>query len=236
MCRSPRRVPAGLWVLPVVMTLLSLMLPAAASADTVTPARHCTHGDRYVELDGERSVVATAPDGYLIASFCVDSGGRHSRSEVHTLSTPQPSTVVRRSDGRWMEGYSVTYVEDSEDEAGDGDDGAGNESDGDGESGQPGEEQSPTAEETEKPGRTQAVPETTPEPTPSALVEVTEQPEHPSQMTALSDGEELRITSLDDDSDDDDENLRAVVVAGSIILLGLLAGAVALLVRLPGQR
>lgn len=53
-------------------------------------------------------------------------------------------------------------------------------------------------------------------------------------MSRLSDGEELRITSLDEDGDE--EGLRSLVVAGSIIIIGLLAGMVALLVRLPGQR
>ncbi|GGU09271.1 hypothetical protein GCM10007979_03960 [Nocardioides albus] len=74
----------------------------------------------------------------------------------------------------------------------------------------------------------------TPAPGRQTPKDISEQSEESSQMTRLNDGEELRVTSLDED--DDEDGLRSLVVAAGIIIVGLLAGMIALLVRLPGQR
>jgi hypothetical protein len=257
----------SLWALAAIMALLSLLFAAPASADTVTPVRYCAHGDGYRELDGGSSAVVSAPEGYLIVSYCVDSRGRKGSSEVHTLSTPQRTTVVWHSDGRSLAGYSVEYArggasgrpetdtdEQPEDERDERDE--QDERDEDRKPGKPDKPDKPaeTAEaETQQsaPAEVEKTPATKKderrEPTPSASAtpsaperspqdpaEASEQYEGSSQMSRLSDGEELRITSLDED--DDEEGLRSLVVAGGIIIIGLLAGMVALLVRLPGQR
>lgn len=239
------------------MTLLSLVLAAPASADTVTPVRHCGYGDRYVELDGGYSAFATAPDGYLIASFCVDSGRRRGSSEVHTLSTPQRTTAVWHSEGRRLEGYSVEYIQDPASEEPEADSEEDDESepaesepaedDEASESTRPEAKHGDKAKEKEtapadvdqkdeKAERTPSADPSESEPSRQASAQVSAPPDETSQMSALSDGEELRITSLEDEDDSDDEDLRSLVVAGGIILVGLLAGAIALLVRIPGQR
>ncbi|MFD4326686.1 hypothetical protein ACFWQC_18750 [Nocardioides sp. NPDC058538] len=256
MRRHPRRVLVSLWALAGVMTLLSLLFAAPASADTVTPVRHCMHGDDYRELDGDSSSVATAPEGYLIVSYCVDSRGRWGGSEVRTLSTPQRTTVVWHSDGRPIEGYSVEYTrvpssdgpeEDDDPEAEEEAEGGQGEDDEAGQTAEAEAEQSAAAEDDEaaaagaakKPEKERApsVSATEKEQKPSRKpsVEISALPEDSSQMTALSDGEELQITSVKEFEDEDEENLRSLVVAGGIIIVGLVAGAIALLVRLPGS-
>lgn len=265
------------WVLAAIlslmsMALLSLSFAAPASADSVTPVRHCSYGDGYRELDGDSSVEVTAPEGYLIAAYCVDSRGRRGTSEVHVLSTPQRTVLVRHSEGRSLEGYSVAYSrvdapEDPEDDAdGDSEDeqddqneqGENDENGGRGDDDQDGrDEASQTAapeqgapaksehatgsgkkEKREKAERTPSASATPSQPAPrsrpSAAASV--QPDDSMQMSALSDGEELRTTAIAEKDDDDEEGLRSLVVAGGIIILGLLAGMIALLVRLPGQR
>lgn len=253
MRRPPRRVPVSLWVLAGVMTLLSLLFAAPASADTVTPVRHCVHGDGYRELDGDSSSVVTAPEGYLIVSYCVDGRGRRGSSEVRTLSTPQRTTVVWHSDGRPIEGYSVEYtrVPSSDEPEAEAEEDA---EDGQGKNGEAGPtaeaeaEQSAAAEDEETAAGAAKKPEKERTPSASATekvqepsrrpsVETSALPEDSSRMTALSDGEELRITSFEEfEDEDDEEDLRSLVVAGGIIIVGLLAGAIALLVRIPGQR
>jgi hypothetical protein len=254
--RPPRRVLVSLWALAGVMTLLSLSFATPASADTVTPVRHCMHGDGYREVDGDSSSVVTAPEGYLIVSYCVDGRGRRGSSEVRTLSTPQRTTVVRHSDGRPLEGYSVDYTRvpssdepeaetETEEDAEDGRD----ENDEPGQSVEAEAEQDPPAEDEEtaaagaskKAGKAETpsanATEKEQEPSREPSVEISALPEDSSQMTALSDGEELRTTSVKEfEDEDDEENLRSLVVAGGIIIVGLLAGAIALLVRIPGQR
>jgi sRNA-binding protein len=177
---------------------------------------------------------------------------------VRTLSTPQRTTVVWHSDGRPLEGYSVEYTRisspdepeaetdtDSEEDA----EGGRDENDEADQTAEAEAEQSAVAEdeETAASGTTKkAEKERTPsasatekeqEPSREPSDEISGLPEESSQMTALSDGEELRTTSLNEFEDEgDEENLRSLVVAGGIIIVGLIAGAIALLVRLPGQR
>lgn len=205
-------IPPTLGVAAAVMTLLSLLLVAPASADTATPVSQCSSGDRSYSSVGATSATATAPDGYRIASFCVVGRG-NAGPEMHTLSTPQKTTVVSHSTGKQLESYSVTYVQipvASAPEAAD----------------ETAADEAAAEKEKAKVERTPAAQETEPEPSRSAP---------PAPLPSLlSDGEELQITTFDEK--DDSEDRWSFVVVGGIIVVGLLAGAIALLVRLPGQR
>ena len=201
-----------------VITLLSLLLAAPASADTATPVNQCSSGDRSYSSVGAASVTATAPEGYRIASFCVVGRG-NAGAETHTLSTPQRSTVVAHSSGKQLESYSVTYVQvpvASVPEA---------------------TEKTAAAKQSAKAERTPAAQETEPEPEPSHSAPA-EKSAAPGETTLLpsqlSDGEELQITTFEEK--DNSEDRWSFLVVGGIIVVGLLAGAIALMVRIPGQR
>lgn len=211
-------VPLTLWAAAAAMTMLSLMFAVPASADTTTPVKQCAAGDRSYSPTGGTSATATAPEGYRIASFCVVGRG-NAGAETHTLSTPQRSTVVAHSSGKQLESYSVTYVQipvASVPEP---------------------TEKTAAAKQSAKDERTPAAQETAPEPEPShsapaaKSVAPVESTVLPSQ---LSDGEELQITTFEET--DDSEDRWSFLVVGGIIVVGLLAGAIALLVRIPGQR
>ncbi|MER7610068.1 hypothetical protein [Nocardioides sp. NPDC127503] len=199
-----------------VITLLSLLLAAPASADTATPVGKCSSGDRSYSSVGAASVTATAPEGYRIASFCVVGRG-NAGAETHTLSTPQRSTVVAHSSGKQLESYSVTYVQipvASVPEAA---------------------EETKKEKEEAKAERTPTAEESEPEPSRSAPAEKSAAPGETTLLPSqLSDGEKLQITTFEEK--DDSEDRWSFLVVGGIIVVGLLAGAIALMVRIPGQR
>lgn len=203
-------------VAAAVITLLSLLLAAPASADTATPVGQCSSGDRTYSSVGTASVTATAPEGYRIASFCVVGRG-NAGAETHTLSAPQRSTVVAHSSGKQLESYSVTYVQIPAASA-------------------PEAAEETTAEKDEaKAERTPTAEESEPEPRRSAPAEKSAAPGESTLLPSqLSDGEELQITTFEEK--DDSEDRWSFLVVGGIIVVGLLAGAIALMVRIPGQR
>jgi hypothetical protein len=199
-----------------VITLLSLLLAAPASADTATPVGQCSSGDRSYSSVGATSATATAPEGYRIASFCVVGRG-NAGAEMHTLSAPRRTAVVAHSSGKQLESYSVTYVQvpvASVPEAA---------------------EETATEKEEAKPERTPTAEESEPEPSRSAPAEKSAAPGESTLLPSqLSDGEELQITTFEEK--DDSEDRWSFLVVGGIIVVGLLAGAIALMVRIPGQR
>lgn len=203
-----------------VITLLSLLLAAPASADTATPVGQCSSGDRSYSSVGATSATATAPEGYRIASFCVVGRG-NAGAEMHTLSAPQRTAVVAHSSGKQLESYSVTYVQVPVASVPEANEAA--EKTAEKEKEKEKAERTPTAEEPE-PGPSHPAPtEKSAAPGESTLL--------PSQ---LSDGEELQITTFEEK--DDSEDRWSFLVVGGIIVVGLLAGAIALMVRIPGQR
>jgi hypothetical protein len=201
-----------------VIALLSLLLAAPASADTATPVGQCSSGDRSYSSVGATSATATAPEGYRIASFCVVGRG-NAGAEMHTLSAPQRTTVVAHSSGKQLEGYSVTYVQVPVASKPD----AAEAADKSTEKEKAKAERTPTAEESDPEPSHSASTEKSPAPSESTLL--------PSQ---LSDGEEFQITTFEEK--DDSEDRWSFLVVGGIIVVGLLAGAIALMVRIPGQR
>ena len=205
-----------------VITLLSLLLAAPASADTATPVGQCSSGDRSYSSVGATSATATAPEGYRIASFCVVGRG-NAGAEMHTLSAPQRTAVVAHSSGKQLESYSVTYVQVPVASAPEANEAAEKTAEKEMEKDTAKAERTPTAEEPE-PGPSHPAPtEKSAAPGESTLL--------PSQ---LSDGEELQITTFEEK--DDSEDRWSFLVVGGIIVVGLLAGAIALMVRIPGQR
>lgn len=224
MRRSPRMTSSTSWAAAAVTTLLALLLAAPASADTATPVGQCSSGDRSYSSVGTASVTATAPDGYRIASFCVVGRG-NAGAETHTLSTPQKSAVVAHSSGKQLESYSVTYVQIPVASAPE----AARETAAEKEEAKA--ERTPAAQVTEP----EPPPEPKPEPSRSAPAEKSAAPGESTLLPSqLSDGEELQITTFEEK--DDSEDRWSVLVVGGIIVVGLLAGAIALLVRIPGQR
>ena len=216
MRRSPRMTSLTFSAAAAVITLLSLLLAAPASADSATPVGQCSSGDRTYSSVGATSATATAPEGYRIASFCVVGRG-NAGAEMHTLSAPQRTAVVAHSSGKQLESYSVTYVQApvaSVPEAA---------------------EETATEKEEAKAERTPKSEESESEPSHSAPAEKSAAPGESTLLPSqLSDGEELQITTFEEK--DDSEDRWSFLVVGGIIVVGLIAGAIALLVRIPGQR
>lgn len=221
MRRSPGTVLPARWAAAAVMTMLSLLLsvPAPASADTVTPVDACPSGDRSYSSVDANSITATAPEGYRIESFCVVGRGSGA-PELHVLSAPKGTAVIQHSSGRRLESYSVAYARVPAPSAP--------------EAAESAEETAPEKEQAEAED-TASAQESEPEPSRSAPAE---KPATPGESTLLpsqmSDGEELQITTFEEK--DDSEDRWSFLVVGGIIVVGLLAGAIALLVRIPGQR
>ncbi|MGH3351615.1 MAG: hypothetical protein ACRDPS_13200 [Nocardioides sp.] len=215
MRRSPRVTSPIHWAVAAVTALLALLLGTPAAADTATAVDRCSSGDRSYSSVGSASVTATAPEGYRIASFCVVGRG-NAGAETHALSAPQKTAVVSHSSGKQLASYSVTYVRipvvDVPEAA----------------------EETTAEKETVKAAPTPTAKEADPEPSRSAPAEELAAVDEVAPPSLRGDGEELQITTFEEK--DDGEDRRSFLVVGAIILIGLLAGAIALLVRIPGQR
>ena len=213
MRRFPGRVLPARWAAAAVMSMLMLAVPAPASADTVTPVDACPSGDRTYSSVDANSTTATAPEGYRIESFCVVGRGSGA-PELHVLSDPKATAVIQHSSGRRLESYSVAYVPIPVADA-------------------PEPDQETAASRT--PEVAAATPEEKATPSSSATAKKSQVAEDASPLGALpDDGEELQVTTFEER--DDSEDRWSVLVVGGIIVVGLLAGAIALTVKLPGQR
>jgi hypothetical protein len=97
-----RRVLALLLLLPTLAVLGAQVTPAAASE--VCPGTHLSPPDSTTE-----SFTYTAPDGYLVAGWCVKAGDT---AENHDLSdAPVASVTIAHSSGKDVSHYSVVLVE-----------------------------------------------------------------------------------------------------------------------------
>ena len=105
--RSARRHGVGrlfalVLLLPTLAVLGAQASPAAASE--VCPGTHLSPPD-----DTTESFTYTAPDGYLIAGWCVKAGNT---AENHDLSdAPVASVTIAHSSGKDVSHYSVVLVE-----------------------------------------------------------------------------------------------------------------------------
>ena len=96
-----RRVFALFLLLPALAVLGAQATPAAASE--VCPGTHLSPPDNTTE-----SFTYTAPDGYLIAGWCVKAGPT---AENHDLSgAPVASVTIAHSSGKEVSHYSVVLV------------------------------------------------------------------------------------------------------------------------------
>lgn len=105
--RSTSRLAALLLLLPTLAVLGAQASPAAATSELC-------EGD-VVEVQGEiKSIAYTAPDGYLVSSWCVKSG---TEAEVHDLNPPAKTITIAHTSGKGISHYSVTLVKAPEPKA-----------------------------------------------------------------------------------------------------------------------
>lgn len=91
---------------------LLVLLPTIAvlGAQAATPAAATSEicaGDK-VEVQGEtKTITYTAPEGYLVSSWCVKAG---TTTDVHELDPPVRTITISHSSGKGISHYSVTLV------------------------------------------------------------------------------------------------------------------------------
>ncbi len=99
--RSTSRLAALLLLLPTLALLGAQVSPAAATSELCD-------GDVKVEVQGETTTITyTAPDGYLVSSWCVKAG---TEAEVHDVNPPAKTVTIAHSSGKGISHYSVTLV------------------------------------------------------------------------------------------------------------------------------
>ena len=105
--RSTSRLAALLLLLPILAVLGAQASPAAATSELC-------EGD-VVEVQGEiKTIPYTAPDGYLVSSWCVKSG---TEAEVHEVNPPAKTITIAHTSGKGISHYSVTLVKAPEPKA-----------------------------------------------------------------------------------------------------------------------
>jgi hypothetical protein len=106
--RGAGRLVALLLMLPTLAVLGAQASPAAATSELC-------EGDVKVEVQGETNTITyTAPDGYLVSSWCVKSG---TEAEVHDVDPPAKTITIAHSSGKGISHYSVTLVKAPEPKA-----------------------------------------------------------------------------------------------------------------------
>ena len=92
---------ALLLLLPTMAVLGTQVTAPAAAADVC-------QGDVKVEVSGDKETITyTAPDGYLISSWCVKAG---TTTEVHAVDPPAKTITISHTSGKGISHYSVTLV------------------------------------------------------------------------------------------------------------------------------
>ncbi|HYH72595.1 MAG TPA: hypothetical protein VD764_05215, partial [Nocardioides sp.] len=79
----------------------------AQGATSAAGATEVCQGDK-VDVRGEPGTITyTAPDGYLVSSWCVKAG---TTTEVHAVDPPAKTITISHSSGKGISHYSVTLV------------------------------------------------------------------------------------------------------------------------------
>jgi hypothetical protein len=98
------------------VVLLTVGVGSGVSSDTGV----CAAGDSgKVDVYGEDATLTlTAPDGYLITSYCVKAGSEKQGNGVETyvVDPPAATVVISHSSGKAISHYSFTVAEDEEEE------------------------------------------------------------------------------------------------------------------------
>lgn len=97
-----RRLLSLLVMIPALAVLGAQAIPAASATTELCPGTHLTppKGD-------EQSFAYTAPDGFLVASWCVKAG---TTTEIHAVSPPSKTVTIEHSSGKEVSHFSVVLV------------------------------------------------------------------------------------------------------------------------------
>lgn len=99
-----------------VLVALAVGVGSAASSDTGV----CAEGDSgKVDVYGDDvTLTLTAPDGYVITSYCVKAGSTKQGLglETYTVDPPAQEVVITHSSGKAISHYSYTVAQDEEEE------------------------------------------------------------------------------------------------------------------------
>lgn len=94
-----------------VLVALAVGVGSAASSDTGV----CAEGDSgKVDVYGEDATLTlTAPDGYVITSYCVKAGSAKQGlgPETYTVDPPAQVVVISHSSGKAISHYSFTVAQ-----------------------------------------------------------------------------------------------------------------------------
>ena len=97
-----------------VLVALAVGVGSAASSDTGV----CAGGDSgKVDVSGDHTTLTlTAPDGYVITSYCVKAGSEKQGNgpETYAVDPPAQEVVISHSSGKAISHYSYTVAQDDD--------------------------------------------------------------------------------------------------------------------------